>query len=216
MNKQKITVIATSVLIIIGFILAVFFYQRAQQTKYGFLAEENAETFVRPHSPTMGPEDAKVYLVEFLDPECEACRAFYPAVKKIMEDHKGQIRLVVRYVPFHGNSKYVIGILEASRKQNLFWETLEMVFKSQPAWGSHHNPQPQKLWGFLNAVQGLDVARLKRDMSSEEIPKVIDQDMRDSQTLGVRATPTFFVNGKKLQQFGYEPLLALIRSELSK
>ncbi len=216
MNKQKITVIATSALIIIGFILAVFFYQKSQQTKYGFLAKENAETFVRPHSPAMGPEDAKVYLVEFLDPECESCRAFYPAVKKIMEDHKGQIRLVVRYVPYHGNSKIVIAILEASRKQNLFWETLEMVFKTQPAWGDHHNPQIEKIWGFLAAVPGLDLDKVRQDMKADAIQKVIEQDVKDSQTLGVRGTPTFFVNGQKLQRFGYEPLLALIRSELSK
>lgn len=216
MKNQKLTIVITGLVIIIGFILAIFFYKQAQQQKYGFLAAENAETFVRPYSPTMGPENAKVYLVEFLDPECESCRMFYPAVKKIMADHPDQIRLVVRYVPFHGNSKFVIAVLEAARKQNKFWETLEISFKTQPAWGSHHNPQPEKLWGFLPAVEGLDINQVKEDMKDPRIQEIIDQDFKDAQTLGVRATPTFFVNGKKLTQFGYEPLLALIKSELNK
>lgn len=216
MKNQKITVIATAILVIVGFAAAIFFYQNAQQERYGFLAQENAETFVRDHSPTIGPKDAKVYLVEYMDPECESCRMFYPAVKKIMKDHKDKVRLVIRYVPFHRNSKFAIAILEASRKQNLYWETMEIVFKTQPAWGDHHNPQPEKLWGFLPAVPGLDIDKLKNDMKDDGIQKIIEQDMKDAQTLGVRQTPTFFVNGQKLQQFGYEPLLALIRSELNK
>lgn len=216
MKNQKLTVVITGLVLVIGFVLAIFFYNQAQEQKYGFLAAENSETFVRAYSPKMGPVDAKVYLVEFLDPECESCRAFYPAVKKIMADYPDQIRLVVRYVPFHGNSKMIIAILEASRKQGKFWETLELVFKTQPSWGSHHAPAPEKLWGFLPAVEGLNIAQVKEDMKDPEIQEVIAQDFKDAQTLGVRATPTFFVNGKKLTQFGYEPLLALIKSELGK
>ena len=63
----------------------------------------------------MGPDDAKVVLVEFLDPECEACRAFHPFVKQLMADYSGKIKLVVRYAPFHGSSKYVVRVLEAAR-----------------------------------------------------------------------------------------------------
>ena len=213
MKNQKVIVGITASLILIGFVAAYFFYSNAQKAKYGFLAKENAETYIRPHSPMLGPEDAEVYLVEFLDPECESCRKFYPIVKNIMADHPGKIRLVVRYVPFHGNSKFVIAILEAARKQNKFWETLKVVFQTQLAWGSHHDPQPGKLWGFLPAVEGLDIPKLQEDMKDPAIPGIIKQDFEDARTLGVRGTPTFFVNGQKLQQFGEAPLRALIRSQ---
>lgn len=216
MKNQKLVVGVVGALVLVGFFAAAFFYNQSQNEKYGFLAQENAETFVRPHSPTMGPKDAKVYLVEYLDPECESCRMFYPLVKQLMKDFEGKVRLVVRYVPYHGNSKFVIALLEASRKQDKFWQTIEVVFRTQPAWGSHHNPQPEKLWGFLTEVDGLDLSKLKEDMKDPAIQKVIETDIKDSQTLGVRGTPSFFVNGRKLEQFGIEPLRALIKSELDK
>lgn len=216
MKNQKLVVGVVGALVLVGFFAAAFFYNQSQNEKYGFLAQENAETFVRPHSPTMGPKDAKVYLVEYLDPECESCRMFYPLVKQLMKDFEGKVRLVIRYVPYHGNSKFVIALLEASRKQDKFWQTIEVVFRTQPAWGSHHNPQPEKLWGFLTEVDGLDLSKLKEDMKDPAIQKVIETDIKDSQTLGVRGTPSFFVNGRKLEQFGIEPLRALIKSELDK
>ena len=216
MKNQKLVVGVVGALVLFGFFAAAFFYNQSQNEKYGFLAQENAETFVRPHSPTMGPKDAKVYLVEYLDPECESCRMFYPLVKQLMKDFEGKVRLVIRYVPYHGNSKFVIALLEASRKQDKFWQTIEVVFRTQPAWGSHHNPQPEKLWGFLTEVDGLDLSKLKEDMKDPAIQKVIETDVKDSQTLGVRGTPSFFVNGRKLEQFGIEPLRALIKSELDK
>jgi protein-disulfide isomerase len=216
MKNQKLVVGVVVAFVLIGFFAAAFFYNKSQNEKYGFLAQENAETFVRPHSPTMGPKDAKVYLVEYLDPECESCRMFYPLVKQLMKDFEGDVRLVIRYVPYHGNSKFVIALLEASRKQDRFWQTIEVVFRSQPQWGSHHNPQPEKLWGFITEVEGLDIAKLKEDMKDPAIQEVIAIDVKDSQTLGVRGTPSFFVNGKKLEQFGIEPLRAMIKAEINK
>lgn len=216
MKNQKLVVGISAAVVLVGFIAAVFFYNQSQSEKYGFLAQENAETFVRPHSPTMGPKDAKVYLVEYLDPECESCRKFYPLVKQIMKDFEGDIRLVIRYIPYHGNSKFVIALLEASRKQDKFWQTIEVSFRTQPQWGDHHNPRPEKLWQFITEVDGLDIAKLKEDMKDPAIQEVIKIDMEDSKTLGVRGTPTFFVNGKKLERFGIEPLRAMIKAELAK
>ncbi|MFT6067933.1 MAG: protein-disulfide isomerase [Bacteriovoracaceae bacterium] len=216
MKNQKLVVGVVATLVLVGFFAAAFFYNQSQNEKYGFLAQENAETFVRPHSPTLGPKDAKVYLVEYLDPECESCRMFYPLVKQIMKDFEGKVRLVIRYVPYHGNSKFVIALLEATKKQDRYWQTLEVVFRTQPEWGSHHNPQPEKLWGFLTEVDGLDLSKLKEDMKDPALQEIIKIDMKDAQTLAVRGTPSFFVNGKKLEQFGIEPLRALIRSELAK
>ena len=72
------------------------------------------ENLVRPDSPAQGPENARVILVEFLDPECEACRAFYPTVKKILKEYEGRIRFVVRYMTFHSNSVLAASATEAA------------------------------------------------------------------------------------------------------
>lgn len=169
--------------------------------------------YVRDYSPSIGPLDAPVTLVEFLDPECESCRHFYPIVKRIMADYPNKIRLVIRYAPFHGNSKLAIGILEAAKIQGKYWEALELIFKYQPEWGSHHNPRPDLLWNYLPEL-GIDMTKLRSDAKGVEIIQIIEQDSKDLQELNVRATPTFFINGKQLQKFSEEGLREAIASEL--
>jgi len=117
----------------------------------------------------------------------------------------GQIQLVIRYIPFHPNSNLVIRIVEAARLQNRYWETLEALFKTQPIWGSHHDPRPEVIWTSLEGL-GLDMDRLKIDMDRVEISKIIEQDVADAKVLGIRGTPTFFINGKVVTEFGYPAL----------
>lgn len=214
-NKKKAIFAITSVLLIVAFIVAKFAFKEHRKDQLSFMALENVEIFVRDHSPKLGPDDAKVYLVEFLDPECESCKAFYPSVKQLLKLYPGKIKLVVRYVPLHRNSKHAIKVLEASRKQGKFWKTIETMFQTQSVWADHHNPQPEKLYDYLPAA-GLDVKKLKEDMKDPAIMDVILQDQADAATLQVRATPSFFVNGKALESFGYEQLKALVESEINK
>lgn len=177
------------------------------------MAKENASTFVREYSLTIGSDDAKVYIVEFFDPACETCRAFYHPVKKLLADNPGKIKHVMRYAPFHDGSDYVVKMLEAARKQGKFWETLEVMYKYQPHWASHHNPQPQLLWRVLPEA-GLNLEQLREDMNDPEIAKIIEQDLADGKILNVRKTPEFFVNGKPLPSFGYDQLINLVDAEL--
>ncbi|OUR94208.1 disulfide bond formation protein DsbA [Halobacteriovorax marinus] len=211
-NKKVIVGVSVFVMMVV-FALAASIYKNQMDKKMSFLASDNVETFIRDYSPTLGSDDAEIHLVEFLDPECESCRMFYPYVKKLMSEYPGKIKLVVRYMPFHTNSKFVIKILEASRKQGKYWEALETLFKYQPKWGSHHNPRPELVWTFLPEV-GVDVEQIKRDMNDPSFVKIIEQDLADGRTLGVRATPSFFVNGKPLKKFGYSYLKDLIEAEL--
>ena len=90
-----------------------------------------APPLIRPHTPTLGPANAKVHVVEFLDPACEGCRAFYPVVKQLMSENPGRIRLWVRYVPIHKGSDFVVKALEAARAHGKFWEGLGLLFAKQ-------------------------------------------------------------------------------------
>lgn len=212
---MKYVVFAGACLLLIGvFAFAAFFYKGHQAEKYGFMAQENASVFVRDHSQALGSDSAKVYLVEFMDPACETCAAFSPFVKQLLGAFPGKIKLVLRYAPFHQGADYFVKILEAARKQGKYWETLDVMYKSQPYWASHHDPQPEKIWQFLPAA-GLDMERIRKDMNDPAIVKLIAQDLADAKTLAVRKTPGFFVNGKPLQTFGSEQLLQLVRNEIS-
>ncbi|MBF0492147.1 MAG: thioredoxin domain-containing protein [Deltaproteobacteria bacterium] len=212
MKKRKLFLVAATCLVL-AFVLGAYFYKSQQASKLSFMARENAATFVRDYSLKLGSEGAKVYLVEFSDPACETCAQFYPLVKSLMEAHPGQIKLVVRHAPFHPGSDTVVKILEAARKQGKYWETLELLYKNQPEWASHHNPQPQLIWQYLPEL-GLNSAQIKKDMNDPEIAQHIEQDLADAKVLGVTMTPEFFVNGKALPSFGFEQLRELVESEI--
>ncbi len=212
---MKYKIFAGTCLVLIGIFAATSFYYKNQQARmYNFMAQNNASTFVRDHSQTLGSDDAKVFLVEFMDPACETCAVFSPVVKQIMAAHPGKIKLVLRYAPFHEGADYFVKILEAAKKQGKYWETLDVMFKSQTYWTSHHVAQPEKIWQFLPKA-GLNVDQIKKDMNDPAIEKIIEQDLADAKTLNVRKTPGFFVNGKPLMTFGRQHLYELIQSEIN-
>ena len=214
MNKQRF-LFGVSLGVLVGvFVISAMVYRKQRTEQLSFMAQQSFSTFVRPHSQVLGSADAKVYLVEFTDPACETCAAFSPMVKNLIAAHPNQIKLVVRYAPFHPGSDGVVRVLHASALQGKFWEALEIMYKTQPAWASHHQPQPELLWGFL-AQGGLDLERLNKDLQSPELAKVVEQDLADARALGVTKTPGFFVNGKPLVQFGYPELEQLVLAELA-
>ena len=87
------------------------------------------------------------------------------------------------------------------------------MYKTQGYWTQHHHVRLQEIWQFLPKV-GLDVEQVKKDMNDPEITRIIEQDLADAQTLNVRKTPEFFVNGKPLETFGYQQLSQLIQNEI--
>ena len=211
--KQRTIFIAAIVLLAAAFGGATMYVKnmRAQQAEE--TAAKNREALVRFHSPTMGDPNAPVHIVEFLDPACETCAAFYPFVKEIMAKNPGKIRLTVRYAPFHRGSDEVVKALEATRKQGKYWESLEALLASQQVWTEHHTAIVDRIWQPLGNA-GVNVERARNDMQSPDIAKVIQQDMADVFALKVTKTPEYFVNGRPLPKFGDDELLKLVREEL--
>lgn len=211
--KKNGVLITAVVVVLVMFVFGMYAYQNKKGQERTDAAARNAASLVQFHSPSMGANDAKVTIVEFLDPSCEACRAFYPVVKSIMADNKDKIRLVLRYAPFHKDSDVVVKILEAAKAQGLYWQALEAVFASQPVWAEHGNPQVQRIWEYLQPI-GLDVEKAKRDMENPAIVAILKQDMADVISLKVEKTPTFYVNGHPLLNIGEEGLRALVQQEI--
>lgn len=210
---KRLIVAASCLVVVAGFLIAAHWFKSQRAEQLGFLAQEHASTFVRPHSPTFGSKDAKVFIVEFTDPACETCAAFSPIVKRFMATYPEKIQLVVRYAPFHGGSSDAVRVLEAAKMQGRFSETLDLLYRNQHVWTQHHQVFADRIWQLLPQA-GLDLKRLEMDMADPRITAVIEQDLADAQTLGVRKTPGFFVNGKPLEPFGEGPLAALIDAEV--
>lgn len=176
---------------------------------------EIAEELIRSYSPIMGPEDAPVTIVEFFDPACEACRAFYPVIKDIMAEHDGLVRVVLRYTPFHGAaSEEAIRVMEAARMQDVYIPVKEAILEYQPRWASHGEPAPGLILGIAEQA-GLDVEAAQNQMKAPQTLAILNQDRADVETMGVRQTPTFYVNGKPLDPFGADELRALVAAEVA-
>jgi protein-disulfide isomerase len=173
------------------------------------------EALASAQSPTLGDPNAKVHIVEFLDPACETCAQFYPLVKSLVADHPGQVRVSLRHVAFHEGSDYVVRVLEASRKQDKYWPTLEAVLASQGQWAPNHRAQPDLVLQAIAGV-GLNIEQLKVDINAPEVVERAQHDTSDAITMKVTATPEYFVNGRPLPSFGDQQLLELVREELQK
>lgn len=212
--KKNIIIVVTAIAFVVLFIVAATLYNKKKNEELSSDSLAKAENIQRDYSPKMGPADAKVTIVEFFDPACGTCSAFYPFVKQLMNDHAGKVNLVLRYLPLHQNSDVIVSIFEAARLQNRFWETLERAYSTRDAWIEHHVARPEKFWVQLDGI-GLDMEKLNKDIQSAEIARRVQQDMQDAQQLNVRKTPGFFVNGKPLVQFGYQQLQQLVESEVA-
>jgi len=212
LNKQIIALLVVVAVIAV----AATFLSRDEAPQ---LAQDAAATreaaLASEHSPTFGNADAKVHIVEFLDPACETCALFFPMVKRWMAEVPGEIRLSVRHVAFHAGSDYAVRILEASRKQDKYWETLEALLASQRQWTQHHTVLPEKIGPAIAGV-GLDMDKLMADMNSVEVMTRIEKDKKDAIFLKVSKTPDYYVNGRPLPSFGRQQLAQLIGEELEK
>lgn len=217
--NTKAAVAAGVFLLFIGILAFVF---RSQDNKQAEQAEPvvdvaamRAAALASEYSPSIGNPNAKVQIVEFLDPACGTCAMFYPMVKSWMEQVPGQIHLTVRHVAFHEGVDEAVKVLEASRKQDKYWETLEALLKTQQQWVLNHVVQKDRILPAIASV-GLDIERLKADMNSMETLRNFEKDKQDSVTLKVTATPEYFVNGRQMASFGQQQLADLVREELEK
>lgn len=212
--NRSVVVVGAAGLLLGGFAVAAWRYREVEVAEVKAVVEAKPATLAPAHAPRLGDPAARVVIVEFFDPACEACAKFGPPVKEIVEGYPGRVQLVLRYAAFHQGSDMMVAILEASRRQDKYWQTLEIMFATQAEWASHHDPQPERIWPLLEAG-GLDIARLRVDMTDPAIAEVLRADTADAARLGVRKTPSFFVNDTPLTSFGLAQLDALVVAKLA-
>lgn len=211
MTKNKILII-TALVAVAGFAAASMFLRpKVEAPPITRIAEER---LVKAHNPIFGNPNAKVTVVEFLDPECESCAAFYPTIKGLINDYKDQVRLVVRYMFYHGNSKLAARATEAAGKQGKYWEMQGQLFH-RTDWTHQNSPQTEKFTEVAKNL-GLDLVQFKKDLEDESILPLLEADEAEAKALGVTGTPTIYVNGRKLEQLSYMALKALIDEELQR
>lgn len=145
-------------------------------------------------------EDGKVTLVEFLDFECEACGAAYPFLEDLQQEYAGRVTFVVRYfpIPSHNNAQNAALAAEAAARQGEFEGMYSKLFESQGEWGEQQDSRAEDFRSFAQEL-GLDMQQYDADIIDPAVLERVMADQDEGVALGVQGTPTFFLNGEKLE-----------------
>lgn len=146
------------------------------------------------------PASSTVTFVEFLDFECEACGAVFPAIEELRAEYGDRVTFVVRYFPLPGhlNSKNAAVAAEAAARQGQLEPMYVKLFETQSMWGERQDSQAEVFRGFAEEI-GLDMAQYDADVADPSTLERVESDQRDGIALGVKGTPTIFVNDIKVE-----------------
>ncbi len=165
---------------------------------------------------TKGNKDAKIVLIEYSDFQCPACGYYYPIAKQLTEEYKDKILFAYRFFPLrqiHQNAMSSSQAAYAAHLQGKFWEMHDMLFESQKDWSESSDAKDI----FISYAKKLNLneEQFKKDMESDEALKVINNQYSAGAQAGINSTPTFFLNGVKIQNpQAYEAFKSLIESKL--
>lgn len=159
---------------------------------------ETNPQLVRDYSPSTGPVEAPVTLVEFGDFQCPACGGTYPEIKQLQAEYGDRLRFVFRNYPLtsiHANAELAARAAVVANKYGKFWQMHDKLFETQNSWSSSLNPQ-STFTSYAEAL-GIDGDQFKKELTNQSLVDQLAQDKGDGQALGVTATPTIYINGVK-------------------
>jgi protein-disulfide isomerase len=213
LNKEiKIVLLSLIAIVICGAAIYFFNTQKVQEVSSTNTQPVN---LTREFNHKKGPDSAKVKIVEFYDPECEACAGFFPYVKDALARHGNNIQLTTRYALYHGNSGPAAKATEAAAIQGKFWDFQELLFLNQHEWSHKKEPATEYFIKYAKDLD-LDISRFKNDMEDPKRMETINIDIEDGKILGVNGTPTIFINGKMLEKINPTYFNERIEEELRK
>lgn len=156
---------------------------------------------VYPEDHVIGNKDAKVILVEFGDFQCPGCGGVYPILKQATENYKPEeVAFVFRGLPLtslHPNALAAHRAAEAAGLQDKFFEMHDKLYENQQEWSTVD--KPADVFEKYAKEIGLDVAKFKKDVTSEAVSQRIKSDQRSADRAKAESTPTIFINGKRVE-----------------
>ncbi|NGP88599.1 DsbA family protein [Fodinibius halophilus] len=143
-------------------------------------------------------EVTKITITEFSDYQCPACASYHPFVKKLKKELGDQIELKLKHYPLnmHQFAALAARAAESAGNQDKFYEMHNMLYENQQHWSNSVNPAPI----FENYAKklGLDMKEFRNDLNAAETQKAVMEEKKEGRKMGVNSTPTFFIEGEKL------------------
>jgi protein-disulfide isomerase len=180
-------------LIVLSFGYYFYALSKGQVTPVGVVTVSESDNI-------RGALDGKVTLVEFGDLQCPACGAYEPLVRKLLADNPTTLKFVFKHFPLtqiHQNALLAAKASEAAALQGKFWEMHDILYDNQKDWGSSLNARDFFLT-YATTI-GLDTTKFTTDLNNKDIEAKILAEYQEGSRLGVQGTPTFFLNGKKIE-----------------
>ena len=160
-------------------------------------------------SPTRGPDDARVTIVEFADFECPHCREAVPQIDAVLAAHPGKVRLIYKSytLPFHAHGEPAARAAFAAASQGKFWEMEHLLFERQ------QNLEAADLDRYAHMLN-LDVPKWKIEMDAPAVSERIAHDHQLGEEMKLKGTPTIYINGRELDVEQDESLESRVAAEL--
>lgn len=178
---------------------------------YWFVTRPTYDDVYTP-KPVKGNPDASVTIVEFSDFQCPACGAAHPIVEKIIEEYGDRVSLEYKHFPLTSIHAFAFNAAQASEcanDQGKFWEMHDSMFDNQKELSI------SSLKSYAETI-GLETEKFNNCLDSGAKAKYVKADFNEGIGKGVEGTPTFFINGKKLESWKYEVFAAALDEALAK
>ena len=146
----------------------------------------------------LGASDAPVTLMEFGDFQCPPCAELAEPINQLERDYRSRLRVVFRHLPLanHQHAREAALASEAAGLQGRFWQMHDLLYREQSLWSNA--PDVRVFFSAYAAILGLDIDRFKKDMESDKAKAQIGFDEEQAMTLGVKSTPTIFINNQEV------------------
>lgn len=192
MSNRFFIIVLASIAVFFG----IFFATKNKSTE-GPETKKTGQT----SNHVIGENKAGVTLVEFGDFQCPACRQYFPIVEQVVEKYKADIQFQFRHYPLVQIHKHAFEgsrAAEAAGKQDKFWEMYRLLYQNQDGWSVLSDPLPTFV-GYAKSL-GLNTEKFQTDYASSEINDIINADYQEGIKIGANSTPTFVLNGKKIEK----------------
>lgn len=165
----------------------------------------------------IGSDSAKAKLVEFSDFQCPACKSAEPAIKQVLSKYPDNLQFIYRHFPLpqHTHAKKAATLAEAAGEGGKFWEMHDKIFETQSQWSNLSDTDATAFFLGLARDLNLDEAEIREALEKNTFKSKIEDDITEARSLGANSTPTFFLNGKKLNLKSFNDLDTAIESELT-
>jgi protein-disulfide isomerase len=145
-----------------------------------------------------GNPDAPVTLEEYGDFQCPPCGMFAVFLQQLEKEYDSRLRVVFRNFPLtmHAHAREAALAAEAAGLQGHFWEMHDVLYREQEAWSKA--PNVRELFESYAGTMGLDLDRFRKDMDGEKASARVEADRQRGESLGIKITPTLFINNQPL------------------